>query len=83
MQRSLPWRLIGDVSYVGNSARNQLVNHELNGLPYGSTFQSQYLDPTNNNQPLPNDLIRPYRGYGSITQREFTNSATTTRSRWR
>jgi hypothetical protein len=72
VQRSLPWRLIGDVAYVGNSARNQLVNHELNGLPYGSTFQSQYLDPTNNNQPLPNDLIRPYRGYGSITQREFT-----------
>ena len=72
MQRALPWRFIADVAYVGNAARNQLVSRELNGLPYGSTFQSQYLDPTNGNQPLPNDLIRPYRGYGTITQREFT-----------
>ena len=72
VQRSMPWRFVGDVAYVGNAARNQLVSRELNGLPYGATFQSQYLDPTNNNQPLPNDLIRPYRGYGSITQREFT-----------
>jgi hypothetical protein len=23
-------------------------------------------------QPLPNDFLRPYRGYGNITQREFT-----------
>ena len=72
VQRTLPWKFVADVAYVGNKATNQLVNHELNGLPYGSTFQSQYLDPTNNNQPLPNDLIRPYQGYASITQREFT-----------
>ena len=72
VQRTLPWQFIGDVAYVGNAARNQLVSRELNGLPYGSTFQQQFLDPTNNNQPLPNDLIRPYRGYGNITQREFT-----------
>jgi hypothetical protein len=72
VQRSLPWRFVADAAYVGNAARNQLLSRELNGLPYGSTFQSQYLDPTNGNQPLPNDLIRPYRGYGSITQREFT-----------
>ncbi len=72
VQRTLPWKFVADVAYVGNKATNQLVNHELNGLPYGATFQSQYLDPTNNNQPLPNDLIRPYQGYASITQREFT-----------
>ena len=72
VQRALPWKFVADVAYVGNSARNQLVSRELNGLPYGSTFQSQYLDATNGNQPLPNDLIRPYRGYSSITQREFT-----------
>jgi hypothetical protein len=72
VQRSLPWRLVGDIAYVGNAARNQLVSRELNGLGYGSTFQPQYLDPTNGNQPLASDLIRPYRGFGSITQREFT-----------
>jgi Carboxypeptidase regulatory-like domain/TonB-dependent Receptor Plug Domain len=72
VQRSLPFNLVGDIAYVGNAARNQLVSRELNGLTYGSTFQPQYLDPTNGNQPLASDLIRPYRGYGSITQREFT-----------
>ncbi len=72
VQRSLPWNFVGDIAYVGNAARNQLVSRELNGLPYGTTFQSHYLDPTNNNQPLASDLIRPYRGYGSVTQREFT-----------
>jgi Carboxypeptidase regulatory-like domain/TonB-dependent Receptor Plug Domain/TonB dependent receptor len=72
VQRTLPWKFVADVAYVGNHAFNQLVSRELNGLPYGSTFQAQYLDPTNNNQPLPNDLIRPYRGYAGITQREFS-----------
>jgi hypothetical protein len=72
VQRALPKGFTADIAYVGNAARNQLLSRELNGLPYGSTFQAQYLDPTNNNQPLPNDLIRPYRGFGSITRREFT-----------
>jgi hypothetical protein len=72
VQRTLPFNLVGDIAYVGNAARNQLVSRELNGLTYGSTFLPQYLDPTNGNQPLASDLIRPYRGYGSITQREFT-----------
>jgi hypothetical protein len=72
VQRALPWRFTADVAYVGNHAFNQLVSRELNGLTYGTTFQQQYLDPTNNNQPLPSDLIRPYQGFAGITQREFT-----------
>ena len=61
---------------MGNAARNQLVNRPLNGRGYGYAYQATSLDPTNvsngTTQPLPNDYLRPYRGYGAITQREFT-----------
>ncbi len=76
VQRDIGWRLIADVAYVGNSARNQLVNRPLNGRGYGYAYQPSSLDSTNVSggivQPLPNDYLRPYRGYGAITQREFT-----------
>jgi hypothetical protein len=76
VQRDIGWRLVADFAYVGNSARDQLVNRPLNGRGYGYAYQQSSLDPTNVSggitQPLPNDYLRPYRGYGSITQREFT-----------
>jgi hypothetical protein len=76
VQRDLGWRLVGDAAYVGNAARNQLVNRPLNGQPYGYQYQASSLDSTNVSggitQPLPADFLRPYRGYSAITQREFT-----------
>jgi hypothetical protein len=76
IQRELGWKVVGDLAYVGNAARRQLITRELNGRPYGYTYQPQNLDPTNTPggrpQPLPDDLLRPYRGFGSITQKEFT-----------
>jgi hypothetical protein len=78
-QRELGGHVVGDVAYVGNAARNQLMTREVNGRPYGYAYQPSSLDSTNviNNvvQPLPDDLLRPYRGYGSIAQREFTGYA--------
>ena len=76
VQRDIGWRLVADAAYVGNSARNQLVNRPINGQGYGYAYQPSSLDSTNViggiTQPLPNDYLRPYRGYGAITQREFT-----------
>jgi hypothetical protein len=76
VQRDIGWRLIADVAYVGNAARDQLITRNINGQPYGYAYQASSLDPTNVSggqaQPLPNDLLRPYRGYGAIGQREFT-----------
>ena len=76
VQRDLHWGLVGDVAYVGNAARNQLMTEPINGRPYGYAYRASSLDPTNmlngQAQPLPNDLLRPYQGYGSITLREFT-----------
>ena len=47
----------------------------INGRPYGYAYQPSSLDPTvvsgGQAQPLPDDLLRPYQGYGSITQRTF------------
>jgi len=76
MQREVGFNLMADVAYVGNAARHQLINRALNGRPYGYAYQASSLDSTNvvggQAQPLPDDFLRPYIGYGSITQREFT-----------
>jgi hypothetical protein len=76
VQRDIGWQLVADVAYVGNAARNQLINNPINGRPYGYSYQASSLDPTNVSggvtQPLPDDFLRPYQGYSSITQREFT-----------
>ena len=75
VQREIAWGLAGDVAYVGNAARNQRTNVAINGRPYGYAYQASSLDQTNVNngqaQPLPDDLLRPYRGYGAITFRDF------------
>lgn len=76
VQRDVGWQLVADVAYVGNAARDQLITRQINGQPYGYAYQTSSLDPTNVSggqaQPLPNDLLRPYRGFGSIAQREFS-----------
>jgi hypothetical protein len=76
VQRDIGWNFVGDFAYVGNAARDQRVDQPINGRPYGYTYQPSSLDPTNViggvMQPLPDDFLRPYRGYGSITQRLYT-----------
>jgi len=76
VQRDIGFNLVGDFAYVGNAARNQRANRQINGQPYGYAYRPENLDPTNvsNGQPQPylDDLLRPYRGYGSIIQREFS-----------
>jgi Carboxypeptidase regulatory-like domain len=75
LQREIAWGLAADVAYVGNAARNQRTNVPINGQPYGYTYQASSLDQTNvvngQAQPLPDDLLRPTRGYGAITFRDF------------
>jgi hypothetical protein len=76
VQRDIGFRLVADVAYVGNIARNQLVNNQINTRPYGYRFLPQNLDPTNvvagQAQPLPDDFLRPYVGYANVRQREFS-----------
>jgi hypothetical protein len=79
VQRDIGWNFVGDMAYVGNAARRQRVDRPINGQPYGYTYQPENLDPTNvvggQPQPLPDDLLRPYQGYSSITQRTYEGYA--------
>jgi hypothetical protein len=79
VQRDVGWSAVVDAAYVGNAARRQPITRELNGRPYGYRFQPSSLDPTlvtvGVTQPFVDDLLRPYRGYSSISQREFTGYA--------
>jgi hypothetical protein len=80
VQRELPWRLLADVAYVGNTTRNAFA------VNAGQSFTNQLNDPdprlVANPRPdmidrttgnvLPTNLIRPnYPGRGAITQRVF------------
>lgn len=72
-QVKLPWSAALDISYVGSVAHNQLQARNLNSVPYGAAFLPQNQDPTLAQNPatpgsaaLPNDLMRPYKGYGDI-----------------
>src|SRR5687768_17497479 len=80
VQRDIGWNFVGDAAYVGNAARNQRVdNPAFNGRPYGYAYQPSSLDPTNVIggilQPLPDELLRPYRGYAQITHRTYDGYA--------
>jgi hypothetical protein len=76
VQRDVGFNLIADAAYVGNAGRNQLLTVDINGRPYGYAYQASSLDPTTvvggQAQPLPDDFLRPYQGFGRIQRREFT-----------
>jgi len=46
VQSKLPGRMILDTSYVGSASRHQTDELNLNGIPYGTTFQASAQDPT-------------------------------------
>ena len=74
-QRDVGFNLIADAAYVGNAARNQQVTVDINGQPYGYTYRATSLDSTvvlgGQAQPLPDDFLRPYQGFGRIQERRF------------
>lgn len=63
VQRTLPWKMVVDVNYVGNEAQNLLRVRELN-------FATP--DPVTGVARTPVNLSRPYRGYGRISMNETT-----------
>ena len=82
VQRELPWRLLADVAYVGNTVRNAFA------VNAGQSYTNQLNDPDprllanptpdmidrTTGNVLPTNLIRPnYPGRGAITQRVFLN----------
>jgi hypothetical protein len=80
VQKSLPWQMVLDVSYVGNHAYNRLgsqqggTTQQINQVPLGQAYLPQYQDPTLGPASVPGasayttNLLRPYQGLGSISQ---------------
>jgi len=73
IQHKLWYNLIFDLAYVGSENKDLLRQAQINALPIGTTFQASAQDPTRvgtSSTPgataLPNDLLRPYQGYGGI-----------------
>ena len=78
VQHKLWHAVILDVAYVGSSSKDLLRQKQINAVPYGATFLPENQDPTRapSTMPgataLPDDLLRPYPGYGNIRLWEYT-----------
>jgi hypothetical protein len=72
-QQLLPYKIVLDVAYVGNTNRWIETQTDLNTLPPGARFAPENRDATTGGA-LPDSLIRPYREYSFITYAD--NSAT-------
>ena len=79
VQRELPWKFVADVAYVGNKSTHISTTIPINDVPYGTTrvdLNPQNADPTQNNTVAKDtDYLRPYRGYGGISLRQWRGYA--------
>jgi hypothetical protein len=77
IQREIGFNTVLDVAYVGSVGRHLLQRRNLNAVPYGKRFQEASDDPTlaGATTPLPDNFLRPYRGYGNINYIEFASSS--------
>ncbi len=73
------WKAITlDVAYVGSSSKDLLRQEQINAVPYGAKFLPQNQDTTRapsatpGATALPDDLLRPYQGYGNIRMWNYT-----------
>jgi hypothetical protein len=85
MQMRLPALFVLDVAYIGSETRNLLQKRNLNAIDYGVAYTAAAQDPTRGqsctgcsqttptpgSNALPQDLLRPYQGYGNINLWEF------------
>src|SRR6185436_19589842 len=75
IQRTLPWAMVADISYVGNRGTNRIASFNVNAVDIGAAFKSQNQDPTligSSTVPgataYPENILKPYRGLGNINQ---------------
>ena len=76
VQMEIPWATMLDVEWVGQHSYNTVRNVNINTVDLGAAFLPQNQDPTKvsatpGGAALSNDLMRSYRGYGSIGHRLF------------
>jgi outer membrane receptor protein involved in Fe transport len=66
IQREIGAGTVLDVKYVGTFGRHLWSEENLNLLPFGKRFLPSSADPTTGGF-LPDNLLRPYPGWGTIT----------------
>ena len=64
-----------DVSYVGMLSRHLLYTQNINPIPLYARFNPANRDKTTANSPLPDNFLRPYIGYSTVTAEQFSATA--------
>ena len=77
VQRKLFGYYIVDLAYVGSKSEDLLRQTQINALPLGARFLPENQDPTvapgaPGATALPNDLLRPFPGYGNIRMWDYS-----------
>ncbi len=70
IQKDVGFGTVVDVAYVGSQSRHLQQQRNINQIPYRARHvdvNPQNANPTVANTALPDDFLRPYPGYGSIT----------------
>jgi len=77
VQRDIGFKTVLDVSYVGSLARHLMQRRSINSVPYGGRFLASSIDQTVSGgaTPLPDNFLRPYKGYGDINYIEFSSNS--------
>jgi hypothetical protein len=65
VQQDIGYGILVDMAYVGSLARHLLESKNLNSIPYGTTYDPKWKDPTTSGALLPN-FMRPNLGYANI-----------------
>jgi len=74
IQQALPAELTVDLSYVGSWRRHGIWRYNLNAIPMFARFDPANADPTHPAQPLPDNFLRPYQGFGDLRSGEFAST---------
>ena len=82
VQKSLPWGMVSDVSYVGNRGVNRMgafqggQRQNLNSVDFGAAYLPRNQDPTLAASAVPGqtaytaNLLRPFRGLAGIEENQ-------------
>jgi hypothetical protein len=82
IQKSLPWGMVGDATYVGNHGINRMggtqggTRQNLNAVDIGTAYLPAYQDPTLGTSTTPgaaaytSNLLRPFQGFAGIEENQ-------------
>jgi len=75
IQRDIGFGTVVDVAYVGSVSRHLQQFRNINQIPYGARFLPENQNPVVAGTPLPDDFLRPFPGYGSISLYENVSTS--------